>query len=302
VIAFGSSMTSPDIYKRWAQPGIQLAAEPDSQVFAFQAAGSIFRSYNLILDQAAALDDLEALVLVHQDAEIVDPDFCARLRRALSDPQVGVVGCVGASGVSNFAWWEGSVTWGSSFYRYGELGGGELSGATWNGNERSARTGDVDVVHGFLLALPPWTVRSIRFDESLGTLLHGYDVDLCMQVRAAGRKVMVADLKVAHHHSLDLVTEPETWVTAHVRLAEKWEGRVGNLDSPAGDWKERARRAEAEAAAARLLVSSKQLQRHAGDEKHEHDLERITETPSWRITAPLRRLNALRRAARERWS
>jgi Glycosyltransferase like family len=302
VIAFGSSMTSPDIYKRWAQPGIQLAAEPDSQVFAFQAAGSIFRSYNLILDQAAALDDLEALVLVHQDAEIVDPDFCARLRRALSDPQVGVVGCVGASGVSNFAWWEGSVTWGSSFYRYGELGGGELSGATWNGNERSARTGDVDVVHGFLLALSPWTVRSIRFDESLGTLLHGYDVDLCMQVRAAGRKVMVADLKVAHHHSLDLVTEPESWVAAHVRLAEKWEGRVGNLDSPAGDWKERARRAEAEAAAARLLVSSKQLQRHAGDEEHEHDLERITETPSWRITAPLRRLNALRRAARERWS
>jgi hypothetical protein len=74
MIAFGSSMTSPEIYERWAQPGIECAAEPDSRVLAFQGSGSVFRSYNLILENATAFDDLEALVLVHQDAEIVDPD------------------------------------------------------------------------------------------------------------------------------------------------------------------------------------------------------------------------------------
>jgi hypothetical protein len=86
MIAFGCSITAPKIYERCAKPGIELAAEPDSQVFAHAAAGPIARAYNLVLERAATLDDLEAVVLLHQDAEIVDPDFCPKLRRALSDP------------------------------------------------------------------------------------------------------------------------------------------------------------------------------------------------------------------------
>jgi len=46
-----------------ALPRIRLAAEPDSEVFPYQAAGSIFRSYNLMLDRAAALDDLDRLAV-----------------------------------------------------------------------------------------------------------------------------------------------------------------------------------------------------------------------------------------------
>ena len=107
MIVFASSITEPDTYKRCAERGIQLAAEPDSEVMPHSAAGSLFRSYNLILDTIAPRDDVEALVLVHQDAEIADPDFCAKLRRALADPEVGVVGCVGAVGVRSIAWWEG---------------------------------------------------------------------------------------------------------------------------------------------------------------------------------------------------
>ncbi len=69
-------------------------------------------------------------MLVHQDAEIVDPDFCAKVRAALADPDVGLVGCVGALGVRSIAWWEGSVTWASFAHRYAELGGGEIPAFT----------------------------------------------------------------------------------------------------------------------------------------------------------------------------
>ena len=58
-------------------------------VYELPAAGSIARSYNALLDRAAERDDLEALVLLHQDAEIVDADLCAKVRAALSDPEVG---------------------------------------------------------------------------------------------------------------------------------------------------------------------------------------------------------------------
>ena len=74
MLVFGCSITAPDVYTRCAARGFRLVAEPDSEIIANSAAGSLFRSYNLILEAAAKHDDLEALVLVHQDAEIVDPD------------------------------------------------------------------------------------------------------------------------------------------------------------------------------------------------------------------------------------
>jgi hypothetical protein len=84
MIAFGTSITSAEAYDEYARPGIARVAEPDSEVLSYQAAGSIFRSYNLLLDHASKLENLEALVLVHQDAEIVESDFCAKLREAIA--------------------------------------------------------------------------------------------------------------------------------------------------------------------------------------------------------------------------
>ncbi len=291
MIVFGSSITEPDVYRRCAEPGIKLAAEPDSEVLAHAAAGSLFRSYNLLLDTAAQRDDLEALVIVHQDAEIVDPNFCPKLRAVLADPDVGVIGCVGAIGVRSIAWWEGSVTWASFTHRYGELGGGELPAFAWNGGELPpyARTGEVDTVDGFVLALSPWTVRNIRFDESLGQL-HGYDFDFCLQVRSAGRKVVTADFKVVHHHSLDLVSDPETWVEAHMRVAEKWDGRMPGVGVGGGDWKQRARRAEAEAAVTHAHLRSVQMKAEARMNLLERQFDEVTASTSWRVTKPLREL------------
>ena len=135
-------------------------------------------------------------MLVHQDTEIVDADFCRRVRDALSDPTVGVAGCVGAIGVRSIAWWEGSVTLSSFANRYEEHGGGELPGFSWDWDEAPpyAQVGEVDTLDGFLLVLSPWTVRNVRFDEELSEF-HGYDLDFCLQVREAGRRVITADLR-----------------------------------------------------------------------------------------------------------
>jgi hypothetical protein len=296
MIAFGVSITSPDAYRLYAEPGIERAAEPDSEVFAYAAAGSIFRSYNLLLDSAAKLDDLEALVLVHQDTEIVDDDFCRKVRDALAGPDVGVVGCVGAIGVRSIAWWEGSVTWGSFIHRYGEHGGGDLPAFSWDKDNLPpyAHTGEVDTVDGFVMALSPWVVRNLRFDESLGQL-HGYDFDFCLQVREAGKKVVTSDFRAIHNHSLDLVSNPDTWVEAHIRITEKWEGRMPGIGDGGTDWRLRARRGEAQAEAGRAAAVSKQLQLDARELELQRALDEALNSISWRITGPLRWLNARRR-------
>jgi GT2 family glycosyltransferase len=294
VIAFGCSIISPEAYERWAAAGIRLAGEPDSTVFALQAAGSIFRSYNLILDQAAARDDLEALVLVHEDTEIVDPCLGSKLREALRDSEVGVIGCVGAIGARSIAWWDRSTTVGSYVHRYQELGGGEVR--AFASGRATRPVVEVDTVDGLLMALSPWAVRNIRFDEALGPHF-GYDFDFCQQVRAAGRKVVTADLNVAHHHSLALVGDSEPWIAAHMRAAEKWDRRETESKDDS-DWQQRARRAEAEAVVARLTAAATLLQADARTAAHARRLEQVTGTASWRVTAPLRRINAWRKARR----
>ena len=299
MILFGCSITDPDVYRRCAEPGLRRAAEPDSEVLASAAAGSIFRSYNLILDMVAERDDLEALVLLHQDTELASPGFCATLREALSDPEVAVVGCVGAVGVRSIAWWEGSVTWAGFTHRYPELGGGELPALSWepDGAPSWAHTGEVDTVDGFVLGLSPWAVRNVRFDESLGQL-HGYDFDYCLQVRAAGRKVVTADFRAVHHHTLELVSNPDTWLAAHMRVAEKWDGRMPGVAVPEEPWEQRARRAEGEAALARTQAVAEGLQAGARATQLERLLAEVTESTSWRVTRPLRRLNGARKGRR----
>src|SRR3712207_9321302 len=110
MIAVGSAITKPEVYDGCARRGIERVAEPDSVVLDLPSVGSIFQSYNAVTDRAAALPDLEALVLLHQDSEIVSEDFCSELRRVLADPEVGLAGRAGAVGVRSIAWWEGSVT------------------------------------------------------------------------------------------------------------------------------------------------------------------------------------------------
>ena len=269
----------------------------------------------MLLDKAGAVEGLDALVLVHQDTEIADSGFADAVRAALRDPDVAIVGCAGAVGVRSIAWWQGEVTWASMTHRYEEYGGGEFPAPTWDPDRvpNGAAPGEVDSVDGLVLVLSPWAVRNLRFDESLGTL-HGYDFDICMQARVAGRKVVTADFRAIHHHSLELVNDPEAWTEAYTRLARKWKGQI-----PGGSRSAEELRTEAEAACARAVAASHQYRAQAvkrqldraNEElararadvaavRSEADataarLREVLGSSSWRLTEPLR---ALRRRSR----
>ena len=295
MIVFGTAVTDPETYDRCAAPGIERAAEPDSVVLAHQTAGSLFRNYNLLLDMAAEHEDMEALVLVHQDAELDDLDFAAKVRDALRDPEVAIIGCVGAVGVRSIAWWQGAVTWASVTHRYQEYGGGDTEAAGWDPEKvpSYAEPGEVDSIDGVVMVLSPWAVRELRFDESLGNL-HGYDFDICMQARAAGKKVMTVDFRVIHHHSLELISDPETWTLAYIRLVEKWNGQ---LPDTGADPEQRALRAEAEAACARGISVSNQL-RNQAIRRQLASVEGELESTTAQLKATKRELEEVRRKLR----
>jgi hypothetical protein len=286
MIAFGTAITSIEQHERFAAPGIARVREPDSVVLAHQSAGSLFRNYNLMLDLAGEEDDLEALVIVHQDTELLDDgDFCGKVREAFADPDVAIAGCVGAIGVRSIAWWEGAVTWASFIHRYTEIGGGDITAMSFSEDSMPifSELGEVDSIDGFLMVLSPWAVRNLRFDESLGRL-HGYDFDICCQARVAGKKVVTADLRAIHHHSLDLISDPDAWIESYIRLAEKWDGKLAHSDAGTDDWRAMTTRAQAEAACALGRAQSNEYKYQAALRL----LERVESSASWRLTRPLR--------------
>lgn len=205
-------MASEATYRTWALPGINRVAEPDSIVLLPEEHRSPPAAYNRMLDRVGGLGDLEALVLLHEDVEIVDVAFISKLRRRLSEPDVAVVGVVGARGVRSLAWWEGDCV------------RAVASPAPQRGrNELPTRAQeDVDVVDGFLMALSPWAVRELRFDEAFAEDLHGNEADFCLQARALGRRVVVDDLAVVHH-----ATRAPRYGEQWVRSAESLEGKSG---------------------------------------------------------------------------
>jgi hypothetical protein len=187
MFVFATCVGTPETYRRRALPGLRKVAEADSVVVEATAeAGSIFAAYDEIFDAVAALDDVEALVLLHEDVELLDDHFCATVRERLAaSPQAAVIGAVGASGVTSLAWWEG----------HGAGHVVETRGTVDFGRHPCP----VDTVDGLLMVLSPWAVEHLRYGDDHPAGFHGYDAELCFAARAAGREVWVEHLPLIHH-------------------------------------------------------------------------------------------------------
>lgn len=141
--------------------------------------------YNDFVREARSRDDCDALVLLHDDVEIVDPNFRAKVLAAVGEESVGVVGVIGGAGLRSIAWWDARHTAGRVFESRRPM-------------DLGPPRADVDVVDGLLLVLSRRAFRQLSFDEVACPRFHGYDVDYCLQARAAGLRVTVRPIEVLH--------------------------------------------------------------------------------------------------------
>lgn len=209
MIAFAACIADRDKFTRYALPGLRRAMEPGSAFAELETTTSIHEAYNEALEHFAAVDELEALVLLHEDVELFDPAFGTLVRDAFADPEVAIVGAVGARGVRSLAWWEG-----------------EMAGCV---DETRGRIDhgfadiNVDSVDGLMLVLSPWAVRNLRFDTETFSGFHAYDVDICFSARAAGKRVVVAHLPLMHH-TKGGYGDKSAWDAADAAFRAKWLG------------------------------------------------------------------------------
>jgi hypothetical protein len=186
MFAYGICAGTSGKLERIALPAL-LKFCPDSPVLLEKDSESIFKAYNRLLDQAKLYDPpLEGLILLHDDTEILE-NIETALREAFSKPDVAVVGAVGGVGLRSVSWSRARKTFGIApdiYHGQNDHGGGSHA---------------VDTVDGLLLALSPWAIENLRFDETRFTGFHAYDADICMQAKAMGKFVRVEELKILHH-------------------------------------------------------------------------------------------------------
>jgi Glycosyltransferase like family len=208
-VAYGSCVGSWQKLYRNVVPRVG-----DSPLFALSGQTSLCRAYNTILD-AYRGRDLDAVILLHDDLEIVDRDAEAKFLKALADSDVAIAGVCGGKGDKTLAWWE-SKTVGHQMTDSGMLDFGE-------------RTGDVAFVEGSIMVFSPWAVEYLRFDERYPGFL-GYD-DVCLTARAAGKTVVVADVDTHHHSTIGFKSSAikAAWDVAEGIFQDKWHPGVSHV-------------------------------------------------------------------------
>lgn len=153
-------------------------------LIGLQGAASIAAGYNQILDTYRG-KDVDAVILVHDDLEITDPDAEEKFLAVLTDPEVALVGVAGGKGRDSLQWWNSEKV-GHQMTDSGMLDFG-------------ARTGDVAFLEGSIIAFSPWAVENLRCDEIYTDFRSGWD-DICLASLASGKRNIVIDVDT-HHHS-----------------------------------------------------------------------------------------------------
>jgi len=206
-IVYGSCVGSADKFQTIAEPSIRLI-DPQALILTRFDQASIFVAYNSILDEAQRHNPA-AVVLVHDDLELRDPEFESKVRSLLRDPETAIAGVVGARHIPDMAWWEGGENVGHAPDTFAE-------------HSSRSRVGVVDAVDGIMLAFSPWAVRHLRFDESRYRGFHGYDADICRQARASGKRVVVGDIATFHHTASAAASATHEWHQALYTWRLKW--------------------------------------------------------------------------------
>lgn len=202
MIAYGCCVGSWEKFQRNVVPRTE-----NRRVIASSGHLGIVAAYNMILEAVQDEHDLEALVLLHDDLELLDPDAEAKLTAPLADPTVGLVGVAGGGGDSIYWWNHSPVGHQRTDVRLIDFG---------------TREGDVTLIEGSVMVLSPWVVRNLRFDPRF-TWFHGYD-EIGMQVKFHGKRAVVVDVATHHHNSEGYTSEysAERCREAAELYREKW--------------------------------------------------------------------------------
>lgn len=199
MFVFGVCIDSPERFDRHCLPAIAAYGGADATLITSPDV-PVAQTYNEILATTLDMDGVEAVVLLRDGIEITDPHFRAKVRAAFAEDDALAVLGPGAQA----RWWQSQP---------------HTAAVGPNGHlPLASPLQEVDFVGGDCLVLRPSVAAKLRFDEQAFPGSTGFDVDFCARARAAGLRVALAPLDVAHHG--ESATDD-----AYRAAAAVWQGR-----------------------------------------------------------------------------
>ena len=207
VIAYGCCVGSWEKFEKNIVP-----RTVGRQVLGLCGQPSIGVAYNSIL-AAYQNRGLDALVLLHDDLELVDPDAEEKFLAAVAEPDVALVGVIGGSpDPPSITWWEN-----------GPRAGHQRTDSMMLDFGRSPGPVDVLFIEGSIMVFSPWAIENLKFDTLYPGFL-GYD-DICVTAKLVhGKRVVVTDVDTHHHSTVGFKSEAirDSWNEADRLFRGKW--------------------------------------------------------------------------------
>jgi len=204
-IAYGCCVGSWDKFQRNVVP---VVGDREHPLMTLSGQTSIAVAYNTILEAFEGRRDLDALILLHDDLEIADPQAAEKFLAALADPDVALVGVAGGGKGNGLAWWTDNPV------------GHQLTDSMMI--DFGPRTGDVAILEGSILVFSPWAIKNLRFSEEFPGF-HGYDA-IAQQAWARKKRCTVVDVDTYHHSRVGFKS-PESeadWVRWNESFMRRW--------------------------------------------------------------------------------
>lgn len=203
-IAYGVCVGRWDRFSSYVKP--RVGSRP---LTVLSGQPSITVAYNRILDSHTN-SDVDALVLLHEDLELIDPATEDKITAALETPNVAFIGVAGGrGGPPSLAWWESPKRFGHQFTDSGPL-------------ELGPRSGDVELLEGSFLVFSRWAIDHLRYDERL-TGFHCCD-EIVIGARRHGMRAVVTDIDTHHHTAVGVFKSPAAqaeWYTNETLYRER---------------------------------------------------------------------------------
>jgi GT2 family glycosyltransferase len=207
VVDNGSADGTQDLFHRWSLP-FPLRYDRNAENVGLIRA----------LNQGAALAEGETLCFLHNDTEMRDSRWLARLGAAVEEPGVGLAGLYGARRLR----------------RDGRYAGRTIVHCLAETANLDRDVVEVAAVDGVCLTVPRVLFEALGgFDESYG-FFHGYDRDLSFAVRETGHRCVVVNAPFVHRGG-----GTRTGAAAPVRATEDLAQRRAALARFAAKWRHR---------------------------------------------------------------
>ena len=197
-----------------------------------KGAYSIFSAYNSGIRRSKG----EILCFCHEDILFHTSTWGTSIQKVFSDESIGVVGVVGSHFLPSapMYWWSSPYI--SQYSVNNDKGVAQLND---NREFFHGDVADVVTVDGVCFFIPRVLFGSIRFDDLTFQGFHLYDMDICMQVQAQGKRVCVTDvLTIEHFWSEDSLKNQKYMAVLNHNLElfyHKWEKNlpmVRGIDEP----------------------------------------------------------------------